>query len=161
MNMNIIIHKIWDVMKIQPVITDPINSILKLPKWHNKTCWHPFWIYKHIYSFLAYPLFIQTLIIVYFSTFYLKFIPSKWIKQHWNQRNACLAPACMYLAVDMSFCKSTCSCSNCAWMIYKRFKEKCKYQHKIPFLVLHTCYKNDKCTQYGKNYMTMLFPFTP
>lgn len=29
------------------------------------------------------------------------------------------------------------------------------------FLVLHTCYENDKCTQCGKNNITMQFPFTP
>lgn len=46
-------------------------------------------------------------------------------------------------------------------MIYKRFKEKCKYQHKIPFLVLHTCYENDKCTQYGKKLHDYAIPFLP
>lgn len=92
--------------------------------------------------------------------FYVLFEVSSF-ETNWNRRNDCLAPACIYLAVDLRFFKSTCSCSNCAWMIYKRFKEKCKYQYIILFLVLHMCYENDKCTQYGKKLHDYAIPFLP
>lgn len=91
----------------------------------------------HVYLLIAWMLVIfSNLIIVLCSTsysYFWSFIPSirLYVKQQWNRRNDCLTPACVYVVVNLRYLST---CSNCAWMIYERFKEKCKYQNIKCFL---------------------------
>lgn len=120
----------------------------------------------HVYLLIAWMLVIfSNLIIVLCSTsysYFWSFIPliRLYVKQQWNRRNDCLTPACVYVVVNLRYLST---CSNCAWMIYERFKEKCKYQNIKCFLwyIIHCMFYEHINVHNAekKNYMTMLFHF--